>query len=59
MKEALTRDVAFVRDETALLFVDLQRQFLVPGLEPIHPEMGADNHFNRRIQEIVLQTPFV
>jgi nicotinamidase-related amidase len=54
MKEVLSRDVAFVRDETALLFVDLQRQFLIPGLEPIHSEMGADNYFYRRIQEIVL-----
>src|SRR5271163_900904 len=34
MKETLSRDVAFVRNETALLFVDLQRQFLIPGLEP-------------------------
>jgi nicotinamidase-related amidase len=54
MKEALSRDVAFVRDETALLFVDLQRRFLIPGLEPTHPEMGADHYFYRRIQKVVL-----
>jgi len=54
MKETLSRDVAFVRDETALLFVDLQRQFLIPGLEPAHPEMGADHYFYRRIREVVL-----
>ena len=54
MKEALSRDVAFVRDETALLFVDLQRRFLIPGLEPAHPEIGADNYFYRRIQEVVM-----
>jgi biuret amidohydrolase len=54
MKQALSRDVAFIRDETALLFVDLQRQFLIPGLEPAHPEMGADHYFYRRIREVVL-----
>ena len=54
MKQALSRDVAFIRDETALLFVDLQRQFLIPGLEPAHPEMRADHHFYRRIREVVL-----
>jgi nicotinamidase-related amidase len=53
-KQALSRDVAFIRDETALLFVDLQRQFLIPGLEPAHPEMGADHYFYRRIREVVL-----
>jgi biuret amidohydrolase len=54
MKQALSRDVAFIRNETALLFVDLQRQFLIPGLEPAHPEMGADHYFYRRIREVVL-----
>ena len=39
---------------TALLFVDLQRQFLVPGLEPAHPEMSADHYFYRRVREVVL-----
>jgi nicotinamidase-related amidase len=51
---ALTRDVAFVRRETALLFVDLQRQFLIPGLDPAHPEMGADHYFYRCVRETVL-----
>ena len=54
MKATPRRDAAFVRDETALLLVDLQRQFLIPGLEPAHPEMGADHYFYRRIREIVL-----
>jgi nicotinamidase-related amidase len=54
MKAPLSRDMAFVRDETALLFVDLQRQFLVPGLEPAHPDMGADHYFYRRTREVLL-----
>jgi nicotinamidase-related amidase len=54
MKAPLSRDMAFVRDETAVLFVDLQRQFLIHGLEPAHPDMGADHYFYRRIREVVL-----
>jgi nicotinamidase-related amidase len=52
--EFLSRDVAFVRRETALLFVDLQRQFLIPGLDPSHPDMGGDHYFYRRVRETVL-----
>ena len=56
--EVLSRDVAFVRRETALLFVDLQRQFLIPGLDPAHPEMGADHYFYRRVRETVLPNAY-
>jgi len=54
MKPPLSRDMDFVRDETALLFVDLQRQFLIPGLEPAHPDWDADHYFYRRIREVLL-----
>jgi biuret amidohydrolase len=43
----------FHSGETALLFVDLQRQFLIPGLEPAQPEMGPDHYFYRRIRDVV------
>jgi len=52
LSKLLSRDFAFARGETALLFVDLQRQFLIPGLE--HPEMGADHYFHRRVRDVVL-----
>ena len=54
MFELQSRNVPFTRGETALLFVDLQRQFLIPGLDPHHPELGPDHYFYRRIREIVL-----
>lgn len=54
MFEPQTRNVPFTRSETALLFVDLQRQFLIPGLDPHHPELGPNDYFYRRIHEIVL-----
>jgi biuret amidohydrolase len=54
MKEPLSRNIGFVRDETALLFVDLQRQFLIQGLEPAHPEMDGDHYYYQRIREVVL-----
>jgi biuret amidohydrolase len=56
MSEFYSRNVPFARGETALLFVDLQRQFLIPGLDANHPELGPDHYFYRRIREIVLLT---
>jgi biuret amidohydrolase len=54
MSEFYSRNVPFARGETALLFVDLQRQFLIPGLDTSHPELGPDHYFYHRIREIVL-----
>ncbi len=39
------RDAPYGRGETALLLVDMQRVWLEPGLDPDHPERGADHPF--------------
>lgn len=43
------RDAPFVRGETALLLVDMQRIWLEPGLDPHHPERGPDHYFYREV----------
>jgi nicotinamidase-related amidase len=52
--QPMRRDQDFVREETALLFVDMQKAFAVPGLDPAHPERGADHPFYRRLAETIV-----
>ena len=53
-KPADRRDVAFERNATALLFVDLQEIFCRPGLDPSHPDMAADHYYFRRLCETAI-----
>ena len=46
-----TRDEPFRRGETALLLVDMQKIWLEPGLDPDHPDRGADHPFYRTARE--------
>ncbi|MGE0239692.1 MAG: cysteine hydrolase family protein [Parvibaculaceae bacterium] len=46
----ITRDAAYRKDETALLFVDLQTIFCTPGLDPQHPELDADHYYFKRLK---------
>ena len=48
------RDAPYRRGETALLFVDAQKLFCVPGLDPAHPERGPDHYYYRRLRETVI-----
>jgi nicotinamidase-related amidase len=50
MKPALTRDAPYKKDETALLFVDMQTIFCTPGLDPQHPEFDADHYYFKRLK---------
>ncbi|WP_119274955.1 cysteine hydrolase family protein [Taklimakanibacter deserti] len=51
MKPAtITRDAPYRKDETALLFVDLQTIFCTPGLDPQHPELDADHYYFKRLK---------
>ena len=43
-----SRDAPFVRAQTALLLVDMQRIWLTPGADPAHPDKGPDDYFYRR-----------
>ncbi|WP_372424414.1 cysteine hydrolase family protein [Salinarimonas chemoclinalis] len=51
---ALGRDAPWERATTALLLVDMQRIFAEPGLDPAHPERGADHPFYRALAERVV-----
>jgi nicotinamidase-related amidase len=48
------RDEPFGAGQTALLLVDMQRIWLEPGLDPGHPDWGADHYFYRRTREVVI-----
>lgn len=39
------RDEPYRAGETALLLVDMQRIWLEPGADPLHPERGPDDYF--------------
>jgi nicotinamidase-related amidase len=41
----LGRDAPYVRGETALLLIDMQRVWLEPGLNPSHPDRNAEHFF--------------
>jgi nicotinamidase-related amidase len=51
MKPAtIARDAPYRKDETALLFVDLQTIFCTPGLDPQHPELDAEHYYFKRLK---------
>ncbi|MDQ0322951.1 nicotinamidase-related amidase [Pararhizobium capsulatum DSM 1112] len=49
-----TRDATYQPGATALLLVDMQRIWLEPGLDPDHPERGADHYFYRRTASVTI-----
>ena len=51
MKPAtLTRDAPYKREETAILFVDLQTIFCTPGLDRQHPELNEEHYYFKRLR---------
>jgi nicotinamidase-related amidase len=55
MKHTLpTRDGPFQSGATALLLIDMQRIWLEPGVDPIHPERGADHPFYRTTSSVTI-----
>jgi nicotinamidase-related amidase len=42
----MRRDTTYLRGETALLLVDMQRIWLEPGLNPAHPDWGPQHYFH-------------
>lgn len=51
--DILRRDSNYERGRTALLFVDMQRIWCEPDLDPTHPQ-GAESYYHRRLREIVI-----
>ncbi|MCB1377989.1 MAG: cysteine hydrolase [Alphaproteobacteria bacterium] len=48
------RDVHYTAGETAVLFVDMQKMFCIPGQDPQHPELNADHYYFRRLKQTVI-----
>ncbi|WP_284164997.1 isochorismatase family cysteine hydrolase [Frigidibacter sp. SD6-1] len=48
------RETRFRAGESALLFVDMQKIFCTPGLDPAHPELGPDHYYHRRLRDMVI-----
>lgn len=48
------REAHYKAGETAVLFVDMQKMFCLPGLDPAHPEMNAEHYYFRRLRETVI-----
>ena len=52
-KDLLRRDSAYEDGMTALLYVDMQRIWCEPNLDPTHPQ-DADSYYHRRLREQVI-----
>ena len=51
MKPAtITRDAPYRKEESALLFVDLQTIYCTPGLDPAHPELDENHYYFKRLK---------
>jgi biuret amidohydrolase len=48
------REVNYAPGETAVLFVDIQKIFCIPGNDPAHPEMDANCHYFKRLRETAI-----
>lgn len=48
------REVHYTAGQTAVLFVDVQKMFCIPGNDPAHPEMDADCHYFQRLRTIAI-----
>lgn len=52
-KDLLRRDSAYEAGMTALLYVDMQRIWCEPNLDPTHPQ-DADSYYHRRLRDMVI-----
>jgi nicotinamidase-related amidase len=48
------RDVPYTPGRTGLLFVDMQKMFCTPGIDPDHPELDERLYYHRRLKETVV-----
>ncbi len=52
-KDLLRRDSAYEPGMTSVLFVDMQRIWCEPNLDPTHPQ-DADSYYHRRLRDTVI-----
>ena len=48
------RETHYRAGATAVLFVDMQKMFCLPGLDPAHPEMDERHYYHRRLRDTVI-----
>lgn len=48
------REAHYQAGATAVLFVDMQKMFCLPGKDPAHPEMDASHYYHRRLRDTVI-----
>jgi nicotinamidase-related amidase len=48
------REAHYTKGETAVLFVDMQKMFCIPGTDPQHPEMNAEHYYFKRLRDLVI-----
>lgn len=54
MNAPITRQSPYRADDTALFFVDMQKIFCLPDLDPKHPELNADHYYHQRLKSLVV-----
>lgn len=52
-EDLLRRDSAYEAGRTSLLFVDMQRIWCEPNLDPTHPQ-DADSYYHKRLRQTVI-----
>lgn len=52
-KDLLRRDSAYETGMTSMLFVDMQRIWCEPNLDPTHPQ-DANSYYHRRLRDLVI-----
>ncbi len=48
------RETHYRPGEAALLFVDVQKLYCIPGIDPGHPELDANHYFHRQLSTVVI-----
>ena len=48
------RETNYQAGDTAVLYVDVQKMFCAPGLDPGHPEMDENHYYHRRLRSMVI-----
>lgn len=54
MTMPIRRDAPFEKGATALLFVDMQKIWTIPGLDPDHPDADPESYFYKRARDLVV-----
>ncbi len=48
------RETHYRATEAAVLFVDVQKLYCTPGIDPSHPEFGETHYYHQRLRRLVI-----